>query len=121
MEQSVCALRKRYPGKRLLLIFQPHLFSRTQYFYREFAHALDLADEIILLPIYPARELPIEGVDSGLIGSEMRKNWRVLEVENCLEWIKANLDNWEVVMSVGAGGDLERISDEVLSWLKLRL
>lgn len=121
LEQSVRALRKRYPGKRLLLIFQPHLFSRTQYFYREFAHALDIADEIILLPIYPARELPIDGVDSGLIGSEMRKNWRVLEVENCLEWIKANLDNWEVVMSVGAGGDLERISDEVLSWLKLRL
>lgn len=119
LEQSILSIRRRYPSKSLLVIFQPHLFSRTKYFYLEFARVLDLADEVILLPIYPAREEPIQGVDSALIGGVMQRNWRVLAVDNCLEWLKGNLDKWEVVMSVGAGGDLEQVAEDLLLWLKL--
>ena len=63
---SIRSVRTLYPGKKILGIFQPHLYSRTQDFYREFAASLDELDEVILLDIYPARELPIPGVDSSL-------------------------------------------------------
>ncbi len=58
------AIREMYPGKKVLAVFQPHLFSRTQDFVDEFAESLSKFDELLLLDIYPARELPIEGVTS---------------------------------------------------------
>lgn len=76
-------------GKRkCTVIFQPHLYSRTKDFAKEFAEALDLADEVILLPIYPARELPMEGVNSEIILKEMKqKNASVLSKEQVLEYV----------------------------------
>jgi UDP-N-acetylmuramate--alanine ligase len=67
IEASLAAVRQAYPGRRLVAIFQPHLYSRTQMFATELAAALKAADEAFVLPIYPAREAPIPGVDSGLI------------------------------------------------------
>jgi UDP-N-acetylmuramate--alanine ligase len=64
---SLAAVRSCYPGRRLIAVFQPHLYSRTRMFAGEFAAALAAADEALVLPIYPAREEPIPGVDSGLI------------------------------------------------------
>ncbi len=74
--------------RKCTVIFQPHLFSRTKDFAKEFAEVLDLADEVILLPIYPARELPMEGVNSDMILQLMkRKNASVLSKEQVLEYI----------------------------------
>jgi UDP-N-acetylmuramate--alanine ligase len=67
VEASLAAVRSAYPNRRLIAVFQPHLFSRTQMFAGEFAAALAAADEAFVLPIYPAREKPIPGVDAGLI------------------------------------------------------
>ena len=71
-----------------LLIFQPHLFSRTRDFADGFAESLDLADEVILLPIYPARELPIEGVTSDMLLKRMKNpNKHLMSKEELLKWI----------------------------------
>lgn len=67
IRQSLSSLRELYAGRRLMAIFQPHLYSRTRDFYREFADSLSLADEVVLTDIYPAREAPVPGVDSRLI------------------------------------------------------
>ncbi|MDR0864344.1 MAG: UDP-N-acetylmuramate--L-alanine ligase [Candidatus Symbiothrix sp.] len=67
LEASVSSVRKRYPNRKLTVVFQPHLYSRTRDFYHQFAKSLSLADEVILLPIYPAREEPIPGVSSRMI------------------------------------------------------
>jgi UDP-N-acetylmuramate--alanine ligase len=79
-------------GKRkCTVIFQPHLFSRTRDFAQEFSEALDLADEVILLPIYPARELPVEGISSEMILKKMsQKNASVLSGEQLLEYLARN-------------------------------
>jgi len=73
---------------RCIVIFQPHLFTRTRDFAEGFAESLDLADEVILLPIYPARELPIEGVTSELLLSKMKNsNRQLFTKEGLLNWM----------------------------------
>ncbi|GHT45402.1 UDP-N-acetylmuramate--L-alanine ligase [Bacteroidia bacterium] len=67
LEASISSVRKLYPDRKLTVVFQPHLYSRTKDFYKEFAKSLSLADEVILIPIYPAREEPIPGVSSRMI------------------------------------------------------
>jgi UDP-N-acetylmuramate--alanine ligase len=67
-----------YPTKKLTVVFQPHLFSRTQDFASDFADALDMADEVWLLDIYPARELPIKGVTSSLILNKMQSSFQIV-------------------------------------------
>ena len=93
--------KELFPDKRCTVIFQPHLYSRTKDFVDGFAETLDLADEVILLPIYPARELPIAGVNSEMILNKMKnKNKRVLSKESLLKY----LESCQVSPS---GGDLE--------------
>jgi UDP-N-acetylmuramate--alanine ligase len=77
-----------YPGKKLTAIFQPHLFTRTRDFVDGFAESLDLADELIMMNIYPARELPIEGITSEIILDKMQnQNKKLVEMtRNC--WTK---------------------------------
>ena len=71
------------------MIFQPHLYTRTRDLADGFAEVLDLADEVILLPIYPARELPIEGVNSEMILDKMKNaNKSVIDKEELIDWIK---------------------------------
>ncbi|HUS03079.1 MAG TPA: UDP-N-acetylmuramate--L-alanine ligase [Chitinophagaceae bacterium] len=72
LKALITGARTLFPGMRCTVVFQPHLFSRTRDFAKEFATILDMADDVILLPIYPARELPIEGVTSELILNEMK-------------------------------------------------
>jgi UDP-N-acetylmuramate--alanine ligase len=106
-------------GKRkITIIFQPHLFSRTNDFMQGFADALDKADEIILLPIYPAREKPIKGVTSGSILELMEnKNKVLVEKEELLgELSQRNLD---VVCTVGAG-DIDREVPKIASMMRSR-
>lgn len=100
----ISGARKLFPGKKCTVIFQPHLFTRTRDFAKEFAASLDLADEVVLLPIYPARELPIEGVTSNLILDQMRiENKQILDKAQVLEFIKQqHNENW-LLITAGAG------------------
>lgn len=102
------AVREMYPNKRVLAIFQPHLFSRTKDFIDEFAHSLSQFDELLLLDIYPARELPIEGVTSEwLLGKVKSKQKQLVSKANLLSEIKKS--NAQVVLTIGAGDIGEQV------------
>ena len=79
IKQSILSMRALYNDKKLTAVFQPHLYTRTRDFYQEFADSLSLLDEVILTEIYPARELPIEGVSSQLIYDHLRPG-----IEKCI-------------------------------------
>jgi UDP-N-acetylmuramate--alanine ligase len=97
--------------KRLVIIFQPHLYTRTQDQADGFAEVLDMADEVILLPIYPARELPIEGVNSEMILQRMTlKHKQVLSKDEMLQWVGENQP--ELLVMAGAG-DIDVLIDPV--------
>ncbi|MCH5182191.1 MAG: UDP-N-acetylmuramate--L-alanine ligase [Prevotellaceae bacterium] len=117
IRQSLRSVREVFAGRRLTAVFQPHLYSRTRDFYREFADALSLADEVWLLPVYPARELPIEGVDSAMIAREMAANVPVCLVE--MEDLAGLVEEKEtdVVMLLGAG-DVESRACELADVLR---
>jgi UDP-N-acetylmuramate--alanine ligase len=100
-----------FPGKKCTVIFQPHLYSRTKDFANEFAATLDMADEIILLPIYPARELPIEGVNSELILGKMKNvNRSIKTKEELLSWIKNSKK--DLIITAGAG-DIDTLVEPI--------
>ena len=101
LEATITSVRKMFPERRLMAIFQPHLYSRTKDLYLEFAEALSHADEVVLVPIYPARELPMEGVCSEMIGEHVTKPWVVREREELAGYL-AEADT-DVVVSFGAG------------------
>ncbi|MCD2257671.1 UDP-N-acetylmuramate--L-alanine ligase [Psychroserpens luteolus] len=96
------AVREMYPDKKVLAIFQPHLFSRTQDFADEFAVSLAKFDEIVLLDIYPARELPIEGVTSQwLLDKIENQNKKLVQKSELIQTI--NQSNAPVILTIGAG------------------
>ncbi len=96
------AVREMYPHKKVLAVFQPHLFSRTQDFANEFARSLEQFDEVILLDIYPAREVPIEGVTSQwLLEKINNKSKKLVLKSELIEHIKASTAS--VVLTIGAG------------------
>ena len=96
------AVREMYPGDKVLAVFQPHLFSRTKDFVDDFALALSKFDEVVLLDIYPARELPIKGVDSEWLLSKIKnKNKRLTTKTNLVSEIKAS--NAKIILTIGAG------------------
>lgn len=100
-----------FPGVKCTVIFQPHLYSRTRDFAEGFAETLDLADEVILLPIYPARELPMEGVTSEMVLNKMKiKDKQVLDKEQVLEWITSN--KTELLITAGAG-DIDTLVEPI--------
>ncbi|TAG31623.1 MAG: UDP-N-acetylmuramate--L-alanine ligase [Sphingobacteriia bacterium] len=95
-------VRSIFPDKKLTLVFQPHLFSRTKDQADGFAKSLDKADEVILLPIYPARELPMEGVNSEMLLHKMQlAEKQILEKQALLNWVKENQP--ELLVMAGAG------------------
>lgn len=96
------AVREMYPEKKVLAVFQPHLFSRTQDFATQFAKSLSQFDQIILLDIYPARELPIEGVTSSwLLSLIENSNKKLVNKEDLISQIKQS--NADVILTIGAG------------------
>lgn len=118
LEASISSVRSLYPQSRILGIFQPHLYSRTQDFYREFAESLDLLDEVILLDIYPARELPIEGVTSEMIAREMStESVQVMSKEQLIPHLSEREPLAEVILMVGAG-DIDRLVPGVAGLLE---
>ncbi|MBD5296126.1 MAG: UDP-N-acetylmuramate--L-alanine ligase [Bacteroides sp.] len=108
---SVRSVRKLYPGRKISVIFQPHLYTRTRDFAPEFARALSEADEVIMPEIYPARELPIPGVDSNLILKDVKSEKKCLcDRKDLLDFIKNC--NFEVLMTLGAA-DLDRMLPDI--------
>jgi len=108
--------RSVFPGRKVTVVFQPHLFSRTRDLATGFAAALDAADEVVLLPIYPARELPMEGVTSKIIWQGMvNNNKHLLEKEAMLEWVKATKP--ELLIMAGAG-DIDALVKPVAAILQ---
>jgi UDP-N-acetylmuramate--alanine ligase len=102
LEMCIKSVAALYPGKKITGIFQPHLYSRTRDFASEFSRSLSLLDELILLNIYPARELPIEGVSSEIIISKVSITKKgVVAKENLLELLSDK--NIEVLLTLGAG------------------
>jgi UDP-N-acetylmuramate--alanine ligase len=101
------SVRSLFPQRVLTVVFQPHLFSRTKDFAEGFGEVLSMADNVILLPIYPARELPMEGVSSELILNKIEsESKQILSKEELLEWMKKheiNKEFGEVIVMAGAG------------------
>lgn len=113
-----------FKQKKCTVIFQPHLYSRTRDLAEGFAQVLDLADEVILLPVYPARELPIEGVSSEMVLDKMmNEHKRVLKKEELISWIQQdyartlNKEFGEVLITAGAG-DIDMLVEPMKSELK---
>lgn len=102
LRACLSAVKQLYPDRKLTVVFQPHLFSRTRDFVEGFAEVLDMSDELVLLDIYPARELPIEGVTSQIIYDRMKlANKQIASLENApsiIERLKP-----ELLLTVGAG------------------
>lgn len=119
IKQSVSSLRMLYPDKKLTAIFQPHLYTRTRDFYKDFADSLSLLDEVILLDIYPARELPIEGVTSKLIYDNLRPGIEktMCHKEDLIELLKTK--KIEVLITLGAG-DVDNYVTPIYELLKDR-
>lgn len=98
----ISGVRSIFPGEKITLVFQPHLFSRTKDQADGFAESLSRADEVLLLPIYPARELPVEGVTSDLLLHKMKlDNKRVIGKNALLEWMEEHQPR--LVVMAGAG------------------
>ena len=114
--QSARSIRELYKDKHITAIFQPHLYTRTRDFYKDFADALSQLDEVILTEIYPARELPIEGVTSKLIYDNLKpgvKKEMILKAD-VLNFVKSH--SFEVLIVLGAG-DLDNQVPEIAKLL----
>ena len=98
---TITSVKQMFPSRKVTAIFQPHLYTRTRDLYEEFAEALNEADEVVLLPIYPARELPIEGITTEIIANLVTKPCRIVEREVLAQTID-KMDT-DVVVSFGAG------------------
>jgi len=107
LRAAITSVKKLYPDKKLVTIFQPHLYTRTRDFADGFAEVLDLTDELILLDIYPARELPIEGVNSDMILSRMHlQNKRKAGKQEAVDIIRN--EQPALLLTVGAG-DIDQL------------
>lgn len=111
---SIDSIRKLFPKRRLIGVFQPHLYTRTRDFAQDFAHVLGTMDECLLLPIYPAREEPIPGVTSEILGG------RVVEKKDLIPILTDKVRSAKeplVILTVGAG-DIDRLVPDIANALK---
>jgi UDP-N-acetylmuramate--alanine ligase len=107
LRAAITSVKRLYPEKKLTVIFQPHLFTRTRDFADGFAEVLDMADELLLLDIYPARELPIKGVNSEMILSRMKMlNKRKCGKQESIHIVR--IEKPELLLTVGAG-DIDQL------------
>ena len=118
IRSSLTGLKEMSSG-RLITVFQPHLFSRTRDFYKEFANELSIADEIVLMDIYPARELPIKGITSELILNELKNHKSVLisDKNEIINTLLKSIKNNDVIVFQGAG-DVTNLCSEFVERLK---
>ncbi len=118
VKASIRSVKRLYPGRSLSVIFQPHLYTRTRDFAPEFAEALSEADEVIMPEIYPARELPIPGVDTSIILDRVKSARKCYcERKDLLNLIKNR--NFDIVMTLGAA-DIDRLLPDIAKILEDR-
>lgn len=115
---AIDSIRKLFPSRRLIGVFQPHLYTRTRDFADAFARVLSTLDEVVLLPIYPARELPIAGVDSEMLLDKITNpNKKILQKAALVEYLSSRKDEGAVILTVGAG-DIDRLVPQITKMLK---
>ncbi|MBS7566301.1 UDP-N-acetylmuramate--L-alanine ligase [Mucilaginibacter sp. Bleaf8] len=116
LKACLSSVKKLYPHRKLTTVFQPHLYTRTRDFADGFAEALDLSDELLMLDIYPARELPIDGVNSEMILDRMKlKNKRMCgSMQDVID--RVHKEKPELLLTVGAG-DIDQIIEPLKSAL----
>lgn len=115
LQATITSLKGMFPGRSITAIFQPHLYTRTRDLYTEFAQALSLADRVVLLPIYPAREEPIEGVDSELIAKHITTENCIVEKDNIAQWVEEHPN--DIIVSFGAG-NIDNCCDDIAKAVK---
>ncbi|MFW5756753.1 MAG: glutamate ligase domain-containing protein, partial [Tangfeifania sp.] len=116
LKAVISSVKALYPNRKITGIFQPHLYSRTRDFANEFAASLDLLDEPVLVPIYPAREEPIPGITSKTIFEKMvNENKHLVEKEEVVKLLEKK--ETEIVLTMGAG-NIDGIGDEIINVLK---
>ena len=111
----ITGTKNLFAGKKCTVIFQPHLYSRTRDFADGFAEVLSNADEVILLPVYPARELPIEGVTSEMIAARMsKKNVKVLDKDRLIDWMQNEYGKeYNKVLVTAGAGDIDTLVEPI--------
>ena len=118
IKACLSSVRAMYPSQRMTVIFQPHLFTRTRDFAAGFSESLSLADEVVLLPIYPARELPIPGVESEMLLDEIQATRKVcIQKSEVMDFLNASAP--EVLVTLGAG-DIDRLVPGIAAWTNSR-
>jgi UDP-N-acetylmuramate--alanine ligase len=118
IKACLSSVRAMYPSQRMTVIFQPHLFTRTRDFAPGFSESLSLADEVVLLPIYPARELPIPGVISEMLLEGIQAASKVCIPKNeVMEYLESSAP--EVLVTLGAG-DIDRLVPGIAAWTNSR-
>ena len=118
LRRTICSVREMFPGKSVTAVFQPHLYTRTRDFADDFARSLSAVDRLIMLPIYPAREEPIEGVDSRMILDAVTAPEKSLVgKEELLDVLRA--DDGDVLITFGAG-DIDRFVELIREMLEKR-
>ena len=117
IRRSLESIRELYQGRRIKAIFQPHLYTRTRDFYREFADALSLVDDVCIVDIYPAREQPIPGVTSALIYDNLRAGVKrqMCRKEEILDVVRQG--GFDVLVTLGAG-DIENYVPQITDMLR---
>lgn len=119
IKACLSSVRAMYPSRRMTVIFQPHLFSRTRDFAAGFSESLSLADEVVLLPIYPARELPMEGVSSDMLLERIKADKKsCLGKQDVASFLEQSQP--EVLVTLGAG-DIDRLVPGIAEWNHSRL
>lgn len=109
IKAAISAARKLYPTKHLTVVFQPHLFSRTRDFMKGFAEELSKADTLLLMDIYPAREKPIEGINTESVRKLIDKeSVEILNHEEVVDYVEKEKNNIELLMTLGAG-DIDKV------------
>lgn len=116
LKASISSVKALYPERRLTVAFQPHLYTRTRDFAAQFAEALSLADEVVLLDIYPAREEPIPGVTSKIIFDKISCKEKHLISKQLLTKTIKNI-NFDILLTVGAG-DINTLIPEIIESIK---
>ena len=117
IKAALSSIRRAYPSSKLTAVFQPHLYTRPRDFAPEFAQALSLADKVILLDIYPARELPIPGVTSEIIFKDITSEKVLIRREELMGYLQN--EPVEVLVTLGAG-DIDRFVGEIAEMLDRR-
>jgi UDP-N-acetylmuramate--alanine ligase len=123
IEFSLNALKDAYKNKKITAVFQPHLYSRTRDFYKDFADKLKIADDIVLLDIYPAREKPIENITSELIYNELIKHNAMVKYfhdkKEIIKYLSENVSKGSIIVFIGAG-DITLLCDEFIKQAELK-